>query len=285
MGVSTSHDTPPTKTTWPGTTPPKSRSSTASPTSRSSIRGRSIVLLGLDSSGKSTLLYQLTLSRFVVTLPTPDSTSATLPFNGHLFRLFDVGGTPALRKTWPSYAAAADAIIFVVDASSSPSRLALAAAELESLRAGPGGKVPMLVLANMQDREGARSAGAVAAALEVPAGVGVLPCCARSGEGVRVGFEWLAGELARVKRQESGGDGGRKLLRFESEAVKGFLMKAKSNLGSRTASTNTLRTASTSTLRTASIGTVNLDETVSTMIDSMEELQIFEGGRGKALEN
>ncbi|XP_010131863.1 PREDICTED: ADP-ribosylation factor-like protein 4C [Buceros rhinoceros silvestris] len=77
-------------------------------------------MLGLDSAGKTTVLYRLKFNEFVNTVP-------TIGFNTEKIRLsngtakgischfWDVGGQEKLRPLWKSYSRCTDGIIYVVD--------------------------------------------------------------------------------------------------------------------------------------------------------------------------
>ena len=84
--------------------------------------------------------------------------------NGSTFTVWDVGGQDKLRPLWRSYTRCTDGIIFVVD-STKEERLEEAKLELQKIckstvgsasAAGVRNKnsIPVLVLANMQVREG-----------------------------------------------------------------------------------------------------------------------------------
>lgn len=85
----------------------------------------SILLLGLDNAGKTTLLSQIK-SLFTVdevsstagnTVPTVGQNVATIDLPNMYLKIWDVGGQLSLRKLWQSYYKSAHAIIFVVDSS------------------------------------------------------------------------------------------------------------------------------------------------------------------------
>lgn len=95
---------------------------------------RRLLLLGLDGAGKSALA-RAARPRGAAAPPAAGAESSggfvveTLVARGLTFRLWDVGGAPALRPYWRHYYTGTQGVIFVVDASDG-ARLALAAAEL-----------------------------------------------------------------------------------------------------------------------------------------------------------
>lgn len=134
--------------------------------------------MGLDNSGKSTILNQIALmdatkstffnfsfSRSRRTNSSPEATVATLDFDIKQlsyknFRLHftDVGGQDTLRRFWRHHLTGIQGVMFVVD-SSDEDRLEKSCAELyllisdEQLR-----NIPLLIFANKQDVQGALSA-------------------------------------------------------------------------------------------------------------------------------
>ena len=83
----------------------------------------SIILLGLDNAGKTTLLSQIK-SLYTVdevsdtagnTVPTVGQNVATIDLPNMYLKIWDVGGQLSLRRLWQSYYKSAHAIVFVVD--------------------------------------------------------------------------------------------------------------------------------------------------------------------------
>ncbi|KAF2744020.1 ARF/SAR superfamily [Sporormia fimetaria CBS 119925] len=194
----------------------------------------SILLLGLDNAGKTTLLEQLkatyssTLHPNLKTVPTVGQNVATveLPAPHSLYlKIWDVGGQHSLRGLWQSYYSSCHAIVFVIDStdigdadivtlSTDEGRLGEEHGRLDECRAVLEGVlqseqaegVPVLVLANKQDREDCVEVvrikeGLVRKVFEGEKGGNVrdsrvLPCSALTGTGVQEAVEWLC---SRVK--------------------------------------------------------------------------------------
>ena len=84
----------------------------------------SVLLLGLDNAGKTTLLSAIkslylpsappTTQR---TVPTVGQNVSTLDLGDMLLKIWDVGGQHSLRRLWKSYYQSCHAIIFVIDSS------------------------------------------------------------------------------------------------------------------------------------------------------------------------
>lgn len=88
----------------------------------------SVLLLGLDNAGKTTLLSQIK-SHFLPrsdgsrapgpdpakSVPTVGQNVATIPLSDMHLKIWDVGGQISMRRLWQSYYTSCHAIIFVVD--------------------------------------------------------------------------------------------------------------------------------------------------------------------------
>ncbi|KAL8938471.1 MAG: hypothetical protein Q9211_003189 [Gyalolechia sp. 1 TL-2023] len=216
----------------------------------------SLLLLGLDNAGKTTLLsaikslYNSSTNPSAIaqkTVPTVGQNVSTIELPDMYLKIWDIGGQSSLRNLWRSYYASAHAVIFVVDSTdlgdgsewedlgSNPTalrshqskkldgtevpisppdlgRLEECRFVLESViseRDMVG--VPVLVLANKQDREDCVETvqikeGLVRKVFEGEKGGAirdsrVLPVSALRGEGVREAVEWVR---TRVKWNQEG---------------------------------------------------------------------------------
>ncbi|KAF2673230.1 P-loop containing nucleoside triphosphate hydrolase protein [Microthyrium microscopicum] len=194
----------------------------------------SILVLGLDNAGKTTLLEQIKALHSphahpnLNTVPTVGQNLSVISLPDMYLKIWDVGGQHSLRGLWQSYYASCHAIVFVVDSSDvGDADLAKLAAmhegeEVEEVDDGRLGEcrlvledvlqhadaegVPLLVLANKQDREDCVEVvrikeGFVRKVFEGEKGGAlrdsrVLPCSALTGTGVEEAVEWLR---SRVK--------------------------------------------------------------------------------------
>ncbi|MCL4157233.1 UNVERIFIED_CONTAM: hypothetical protein GTU68_011976 [Idotea baltica] len=155
------------------------------------------VLVGLDSSGKTTLLFRLKYGQYVNAVPTVGFNMEKVRSGGFGWVVWDVGGAERIRPLWRSYTRATDALIFVVDSCSSDERLEEARMELHRLTKAQTKQClslkvrrpPLLVLANKQDLPSARDPSLLTKALglndlqEAQQWV-VAPVCAVTGEGL-----------------------------------------------------------------------------------------------------
>ena len=160
-----------------------------------------LVMLGLDSAGKSTVLYRLKFDQYVSTVPTVGFNCEKVKgtsgkAKGVSFVIWDVGGQDKVRPLWRSYTRNTDGIVFVVD-SCDRERMEEARVELlRTARAPETSTVPLLVLANKQDLPGSLDASLVEKALglhELSPGHlwSVQPACAITGEGLDEALEHL----------------------------------------------------------------------------------------------
>ncbi|KAM9454072.1 ADP-ribosylation factor-like protein 11 [Clarias gariepinus] len=111
-----------------------------------------VVLLGLDSAGKSTLLYRLHRGALMETTPTIGFNVVTLQLNKKsVLTIWDVGGQGSLRPNWRYYLEGCKALVFVVDASDR-TRIDEAKMALKNILSDHNLEaVPLMVLANKTD--------------------------------------------------------------------------------------------------------------------------------------
>ncbi|XP_075224684.1 ADP ribosylation factor-like 4 isoform X2 [Lycorma delicatula] len=167
-----------------------------------------VVMLGLDSAGKTTALYRLKFDQYLNTVPTigfncEKVKGTTGRAKGISFLVWDVGGQEKLRPLWKSYTRCTDGIVFVLD-SVDVERMEEAKMELvRTARSPDNAGVPILILANKQDLPGAREPKELEKLLGLQelAGAGtsspqghmwhVQPACAITGDGLHEGMEAL----------------------------------------------------------------------------------------------
>ena len=198
----------------------------------------SILLLGLDNAGKTTLLEQIKSlyashsaphEPKLKTVPTVGQNVSLIDLPELYLRIWDVGGQHTLRGLWQSYYSSCHAIVFVVDSTDigdadpehinnedkpeqEGGRLNECRLVLESILHNTETEgVPVLVLANKQDREDCVEVvrikeGFVRKVFEGEKGQNVrdsrvLPLSALTGTGVREAVEWLC---TRVRWNKEG---------------------------------------------------------------------------------
>merc|ERR1712127_719806 len=110
-----------------------------------------ILVLGLDNSGKTTILKALSEEDISTIMPTQGFNIKSLTQDGFKLNVWDIGGQKAIRPYWKNYYENTDGIVFVVDSS-----------DEEALA-----KVPLLVYANKQDLQFAVEAEEILNALKL----------------------------------------------------------------------------------------------------------------------
>ncbi|CAI6092196.1 unnamed protein product [Clonostachys chloroleuca] len=178
----------------------------------------SVILLGLDNAGKTTFHEQVK-SLFLPskpepklrTVPTVGQNVSTIPLQDMYLKLWDVGGQMTLRSLWQSYYASCHAIVFIIDSTDigdgdvengCDGRLDECRLVLEDvLQHSDTEGVPLLILANKQDREDCVETirikeGLVKKVMEGEKGASirdsrVLSMSALTGDGVREAVDWI----------------------------------------------------------------------------------------------
>uniref|UniRef100_A0A3P9KQP0 ADP-ribosylation factor-like protein 11 n=1 Tax=Oryzias latipes TaxID=8090 RepID=A0A3P9KQP0_ORYLA len=171
-----------------------------------------VVMVGLDSAGKTTVLYRLKLHEFVNSVPTIGFNAERVRLagpgasRGPRCHLWDVGGQEKLRPLWRPYSRRADGLVFVVD-SADAERLDEARAELHRVtRLQENQGTPLLVIANKQDLPRALDVAEVQRRLaleELSASTPhhTQPACAITGEGLEEGMERLHRMILKRRRR------------------------------------------------------------------------------------
>ncbi|XP_009938371.1 ADP-ribosylation factor-like protein 14 [Opisthocomus hoazin] len=166
-------------------------------TKHSEVKQANILMLGLDSAGKSTLLYKFKYKDVFLTVP-------TIGFNVDMIdtrkdftlTFWDVGGQQKMRRSWCNFLENADGLLYVVD-SSDKRRLEESKKEFELILKNEFLKsVPVIVLANKQDLPGALNAEEITRRFNVKKHCSnknwyVQPCCAITGAGLSEALQRL----------------------------------------------------------------------------------------------
>ena len=168
----------------------------------------SILCLGLDNSGKTTIINRLKPEKSQTTdiVPTVGFTIEKLILPGLIFTVFDMSGQGRYRNLWEHYYRDAQAIIFVID-SSDKLRIVVAKEELDELLNHGDIKtkpIPVLFFANKMDMRDSLSPVQVSNLLKLD-GLREKPwhICASNaitGEGLHEGVEWLT-EQVQLKQK------------------------------------------------------------------------------------
>jgi len=152
--------------------------------------------VGLDASGKTTILYKLKLGEVVTTIPTIGFNVETIEYKNLSFTVWDVGGGGSIRALWRHYLQNTVAVIFVVD-SNDRERISEAHDELQKMLAEQElANTRLLVLANKQDLPNAMSVSEVTDKLGLHSLRNrqwyIQATCATTGDGLYEGLDWLS---------------------------------------------------------------------------------------------
>ncbi|CAA2964783.1 ADP-ribosylation factor 2-like isoform X1 [Olea europaea subsp. europaea] len=159
-----------------------------------------ILMVGLDASGKTTILYKLKLGEIITTIPTIGFNVETVDYKNVSFTVWDVGGQDKIRPLWRHYFKNTNGLIFVVD-SNDRERISEARDELHRMLSEDELRdATLLVLANKQDLPNAMSAAEITDQLGLQAlrqrRWYIQSTCATSGEGLYEGLDWLSSNIS-----------------------------------------------------------------------------------------
>ena len=116
------------------------------------IESLKVLLLGLDNSGKTSILYQLKLDEYITSIPTIGFNVETIEYKKKEITIWDVGGKDKLRPLWIHYLDGTDALIYAIDGNDR-NRIEEAKIELFKILQNEKMKnLKLLILANKQVR-------------------------------------------------------------------------------------------------------------------------------------
>jgi len=164
-------------------------------------------MLGLDLSGKTTILYQMKTAKVVKTIPTIGFNVEDIIIENDIqtnnLTVWDVGGQEKIRILWKHYYEKTDGLIYVVD-SADINRIEESAEILKEIMKDENLKnCPILIMANKQDLKEALSPIEITEKLGMNNIEGrewsVNGCSANTGKGIKESFDWL--NLAMNKKK------------------------------------------------------------------------------------
>ncbi|GFE53048.1 ADP-ribosylation factor 4 [Babesia ovis] len=158
-----------------------------------------ILMVGLDASGKTTILYKLKLGEVVTTIPTIGFNVETVEYKNISFTVWDVGGQDKIRPLWKHYYTNTQAVIFVVD-SNDRARIKDAREELHKMMNEDELRdAYLLIYANKQDLPNAIPATELSNELGLNQFGNrtwyIQAACATQGTGLYEGMDWLTNAL------------------------------------------------------------------------------------------
>jgi len=149
---------------------------------------KKIVILGLDSSGKTTLVSFLQNGTFIEHTPTMGKELSTVDVSGVRINLMDMGGQKDFRDLWLGEVAQAECVIFMIDAYARE-RFNEARDELWKL-APVLKRTPLIVLANKYDLQPVAQPSEIITALNLTKlpSFEILPISCKTGYGIVKAF-------------------------------------------------------------------------------------------------
>lgn len=166
-------------------------SSKMQPTSK----GKKLLMIGLEQSGKTTLLYQVTKNKKVSAIPTVGHNSEHFSFKGASYQLYDFSGKDTNFTGVKDYIDSASAIIYVVDGAD---RLSLTASKSHFLKTIFQEKLlglPVLILLNKCDQPNCMEVDEVKKEFDLNAITNIFwhvqRVSALTKEGITEAFTWL----------------------------------------------------------------------------------------------
>ncbi len=155
-----------------------------------------VVIVGLESSGKTTIIYQYKIGEMVTTIPTEDFNMDIVQHKNVEYTMWDIGG--ADKESWPNHYLMANVIIFVVD-SNDHNRMPEARTELHKMLADELLEESIvLIIANKQDLPNAMSVSEITDTLdlsEIKQKWHIEASSAVSNETLQDGLEWITENL------------------------------------------------------------------------------------------
>ena len=161
-------------------------------------------IVGLQNAGKSTLINSLSTGEFDEdTIPTVGVNIRAVKKGKINLKIWDLGGQRKYRDSWEKYCASSDCIIYVLDAAERDS-LEKAKQQLNQLLAWESlDGIPLLVLGNKNDLEGALKEHEIIEYMELKnitdRKVGCYSISAKNMQNLDVTIKWL-GKLERIHK-------------------------------------------------------------------------------------
>ncbi|RMY67971.1 hypothetical protein D0863_07431 [Hortaea werneckii] len=154
-----------------------------------------ILMLGLDNSGKTTIVKRIMNEDVNSVSPTLGFIIKTIDYEGYKLNIWDVGGQKTLRTYWKNYFEKTDTLIWVVDATDSE-RLEDCRAELKGLLLQERLMgASLLVFKNKSDVPGCMTTDDIREGLQLDSisthKWHILPCSAMTGQNLHEGLQWV----------------------------------------------------------------------------------------------
>lgn len=168
-----------------------------------------VLLLGIDGAGKTTLLYKAKLDNAIFANIPPRGINIELmtPRRGARIQVFDMPGSKLTRYLWQDWYRSTEAIVYVVDCSDRV-RIDEAKFELhELLQSRDLRRVPLVVVANKEDIDGAMCADVISAELDLTSikdrDWSIHTTCAHKGTGISRVFQDVVDKIKAFRHYKS----------------------------------------------------------------------------------
>ncbi|XP_049848878.1 ADP-ribosylation factor-like protein 8 [Schistocerca gregaria] len=154
-----------------------------------------LTLVGLQNSGKSTLVNSIATGTFEDMAPTVGFNMKKVTKGNVSIKMWDIGGQQKFRSMWERYCRGVNAIVFVVD-SADLDRIPQARKELHLLvNKSQLSDIPLLVLGNKNDLQGALSLDNLIKEMDLTSIKGREVCCysisAKNVVNIDITLDWL----------------------------------------------------------------------------------------------
>ncbi|KAG8806599.1 hypothetical protein FRC17_004913 [Serendipita sp. 399] len=143
-----------------------------------------IVLMGLNNSGKTSLLYRLKLNEVIAPIYTMGFSLQTIEHKETKFTIWDIGGSKQYKSFKPLLSDT-DAVVLVVDSTDETAFVQVRHIMDKCLTDEHLKGRPLLVLANKQD---------------LPYAMEVNVISKKLGDGIYEGLEWVGNTLRRLRQ-------------------------------------------------------------------------------------
>jgi len=158
-----------------------------------------VSMIGIDTAGKTTILYRLLKGETVNTIPTIGINNETIKYKNLKLNVWDIGGNDKGRCLGHQYhCPKSDAIILVID-SNDIDRIDEARDEFQHIcYCEINENIPILIYANKQDLPNALSCYKITEKLNLQSLKQewyITGTCATLGDGLYEGLEWLCKKL------------------------------------------------------------------------------------------
>ena len=159
---------------------------------------RTITFLGLDNSGKSSIVHEIVNSESshedYIPIPTAGVDFHEITLSASKFRIYDCGGIGRYRDQWPFFIKLADAVAFVIDRTDKK-RMGVVRDEIKSvITQCQSQQIPLLIFINKSDKKSSLHENdfkMITKINEFKVEYLIKECSAKSGEGIMAGRDWL----------------------------------------------------------------------------------------------